>query len=109
VKAIAILARRRSPVLPDVPTAQEQGLADFEANNWIALFFPRKTPEPIVRRLHDATVEAMNTPAVRERMQAIATDLAPPDRTSVAHLQPFVASEIRKWATPIRASGISAD
>jgi tripartite-type tricarboxylate transporter receptor subunit TctC len=57
-------------VLLDVPTADEQGLAGFEANNWIGLFFPRNTPEPIVHQLHDATVKVMNTPALRTRMEA---------------------------------------
>ena len=58
VKPLAVLARHRSTVLPQVPTAQEQGLNGFEANNWIGLFFPRKTPESIVRQLHDATIKA---------------------------------------------------
>jgi tripartite-type tricarboxylate transporter receptor subunit TctC len=52
VKPLAVLARHRSAVLPDVPTAQEQGLAGFEANNWIGLFLPRKTPEPTARGRH---------------------------------------------------------
>jgi tripartite-type tricarboxylate transporter receptor subunit TctC len=109
VKPIAILARRRSAVLPDVPTAQEQGLADFEANNWIGLFFPRHTPEPVIRKLHDATVEAMNTPSVRTRMQEIGSDLVTADRRSPEYLKKFVASEIKKWAAPIAASGVSID
>jgi tripartite-type tricarboxylate transporter receptor subunit TctC len=109
VKAIAVLARRRSAVLPDVPTAQEQGLEGFEANNWIGLFFPRHTPESIVRRLHDATVEAMNTPAVRSHMEQIGTDLVASDRTTSDYLEHFVDSEIKKWAAPIKASGVSVD
>jgi tripartite-type tricarboxylate transporter receptor subunit TctC len=109
VKPIAVLARGRSAVLPDVPTAQEQGLAGFEANNWIGLFFPRHTPEPIIRKLHDATVEAMNTPSVRTRMEEIGTDLVAADRTSPEYLKKFVASEVKKWAAPITASGVSVD
>jgi tripartite-type tricarboxylate transporter receptor subunit TctC len=109
VKPIAVLARKRSAVLPDVPTAQEQGLAGFEANNWIALFAPRHTPEPIVQHLHDATIAAMSTPSVRDRMAAIGTDLVAPDRTSSEYLRHFVASEIKKWAAPIKASGVSVD
>ena len=109
VKAIAVLARNRSRVLPDVPTANEQGLANFEANNWIGLFFPRGTPAPIIRRMHDATVDAMNTPAVRERLEALGTNLVAPDRRTSDYLKRFVASEIDKWAVPIKASGISAD
>jgi tripartite-type tricarboxylate transporter receptor subunit TctC len=109
VRPIAVLARRRSPVLSDVPTAQEQGLDGFEANNWIGLFFPKLTPEPIVRKLRDATVEAMNTPSVRARMEAMGTDLVAADRTTSDYLKKFVPSEIKKWAAPIAASGVSAD
>ena len=109
VKAIAVLASKRSAALPDVPTADEQGLTGFQANNWIGLLFPRGTPESIVRRLHDATVEAMNSPLVRDRMQAIATDLVSADRTSPQYFKQFIASEIEKWAAPIRASGVSTE
>jgi tripartite-type tricarboxylate transporter receptor subunit TctC len=109
VKPIAVLARHRSAVLPDVPTAEEQGLAGFEANNWIGLFFPRNTPEPIVQKLHDATVKAMAAPSLRTRMEAIGTDLVSADRTGSDYLKRFVSSEIAKWAVPIKASGVSVD
>jgi len=109
VKPIAVLARARSAVLPDVPTAQEQGLPGFEANNWIGLFFPKNTAATIVRQMRDATVTAMNTPDVRERMAAIGTDLVTADRTRTDYLAQFVGSEIRKWAAPIKASGVSID
>jgi tripartite-type tricarboxylate transporter receptor subunit TctC len=109
VKPIAVLARHRSAVLPDVPTAEEQGLAGFEANNWIGLFFPRNTPEKIVHRLHDATTQAMNAPALRTRTEAIGTDLVSADRTDSDYLKRFVSSEITKWALPIKASGVSVD
>src|SRR5579884_2320787 len=109
VKPIAVLARSRSAVLPDVPTAQEEGLAGFEANNWIGLFFPRHTPASIVRKLHDATVQAMNSQDVRSHMEAIGTDLVQHDRTTTDYLKRFVPSEIEKWAVPIKASGISVD
>jgi tripartite-type tricarboxylate transporter receptor subunit TctC len=109
VKPLAVLARHRSAVLPQVPTAQEQGLQGFEANNWIGLFFPRKTPEPIVRQLHDATIKAMNVPALRVRLETIGTDLVTPDRTGTDYLKRFVGTEIEKWAAPIKASGVSVD
>ncbi|MFZ3224413.1 MAG: tripartite tricarboxylate transporter substrate-binding protein [Xanthobacteraceae bacterium] len=109
VKPIAVLARQRSAVLPNVPTAQQEGLANFDANNWIALFFPRNTPEPIIHRLREATVEAMKTPELRKRMEAIGTDLVSPDRTTPVYLKSFVASEIKKWSGPIKASGVSVD
>jgi len=109
VKALAVLARQRSAVLPEVPTAQEEGYKGFDANNWIGLFFPRHTPEPIIHRLRDATVQAMNSPTLRARMETIGTDLVNADRTSSGYLQRFVASEIKKWATPIKESGVTVD
>ncbi|HEX3936794.1 MAG TPA: tripartite tricarboxylate transporter substrate-binding protein [Xanthobacteraceae bacterium] len=109
VKPIAILARQRSTVLPDISTAQQEGFPGFEANNWIALFFPRNTPETIVHRLHEATVEAMKTPALRARMETIGTDLVSTDRTTPVYLKTFVSSEIKKWAAPIKSSGVAID
>jgi len=109
VKPIAVLSAQRSAALPDVPTAQEEGIAGFEANNWIGLFFPRHTPESIVRQLHDAVVEAMNSASVRDRVAAIGTDLVPAERRSEDYLKRFVASQIKKWAEPIKASGVSVD
>ena len=109
VKPIAILARHRSTVLPQVLTADEQGLAGFEANNWIGLFFPRNTPTSIVAKLHDAAIKAMNVPALRTRMEAIGTDLVSADRTGSDYLKRFVSTEIDKWAVPIKASGVSVE
>jgi tripartite-type tricarboxylate transporter receptor subunit TctC len=109
VKPIAVLARHRSAVLPEVQTAEEQGLAGFEANNWIGLFFPRNTPPSIVGKLHDAAIKAMNVPALRTRMETIGTDLVSADRTDSDYLKHFVSSEIEKWAVPIKASGVSVD
>jgi tripartite-type tricarboxylate transporter receptor subunit TctC len=109
VKAIATLTKNRSPVLPDLATAQEQGLAGFEAYTWNALFVPHGTPADIVKRLHDATVEAMDTPSVKTRLEGLGAVLVAPERRSSAYLGGFVKSEIEKWALPIKASGVSAD
>src|SRR5215469_1224599 len=64
VKPIAILARERAAVLPELATAGEQGLADFDATGWYAFVAPARTPEPIVRRLNKAMSDALDTPAV---------------------------------------------
>ena len=61
VKALAMMARERLPLLPDLPTAHEQGLTDFEASIWNAFFLPKGTPAPIVAKLNAATVKAMET------------------------------------------------
>jgi tripartite-type tricarboxylate transporter receptor subunit TctC len=108
VKAIAILTRERSPVLPAVPTAIEQGFA-VEAYTWNAFFLPKGTPEEIVQKLNHATVEAMKTPALREKLENAGLKFVSDDRTTPEYLAKFVQSEIAKWAVPIKASGISVD
>jgi tripartite-type tricarboxylate transporter receptor subunit TctC len=93
VKGIAMLTRSRAAVLPDMPTAQEQGLADFEANVWFAFFLPRGTPDAIVRRLREATVEAVNTPEVRERLQGMGVSLVSSERMTPEYLVPGIIAE----------------
>jgi tripartite-type tricarboxylate transporter receptor subunit TctC len=109
VKGIAITTKERSPLLPNLPTAQEQGLEGFEAYTWNAFFFPKGTPDAIVRKLNTATVEAMNTPIVQQRLKDIGATMVAPERRSSEYLGKFVASEIEKWAGPIKASGASVD
>jgi tripartite-type tricarboxylate transporter receptor subunit TctC len=109
VKAIALLTRGRAAVLPNLPTAQEQGLANFEAYTWFAFFLPRGTPDAIVRRLQQATVAATKMPSMRERLEGLGATFVTPERTSPEYLGEFVRSEIEKWAAPIKASGASVD
>jgi len=62
--AIAIFSKSRLPALPNLATAHEQGLADFEIIPWYAFFLPKGTPAQIVRRLREATVATMETLAI---------------------------------------------
>jgi len=109
VKAISILTKQRSPALPNVPTAAEQGLANVEAYTWNAIFLPKGAPDAIVKKLHDATLAAMHTPAVKERLEGLGAMIVPDDRATPQYLGNFVKSEIEKWAAPIKASGATAD
>jgi tripartite-type tricarboxylate transporter receptor subunit TctC len=108
-KPIALLARKRTAVLPDIPTAQEQGLADFEVLSWNALFLPRGTPEPIVRRLNAAMSQALDTPWVRERLEKLGLEVPEPAQRTPEYLAAFLESEIKRWAAPIEASGVSVE
>jgi len=109
VRGIAVLGKDRLPQLPQLATAHEQGLAGFAAGIWYALFLPRNTPAAIVDRLHDSAVAALETPALRQRLNAIGAEVVAPERRSRDYLARFVASEIDKWAVPIKASGISVE
>ena len=108
VKAIAILAKARSPALPDVATAIEQGF-DVDAYTWNAFFLPKGTPDAIVQKLNHATVEAMKTPDVRKKLESVGLQFVSDDRTTQDYLAKFVQDEIAKWAVPIKAGGISVD
>ena len=108
VRALAIMTKDRSPVLPNLPTTLEQGL-DVQAYTWNAIFLPKGAPADVVKKLHDAIVTAMDTPAVKERLQGIGAQVVAPDRRSPEYLDSFVKSEIEKWAAPIKASGVSME
>lgn len=109
VKTLAIFTLRRSQILPDVPTAHEQGMTNFETTTWFSLMLPRGTPAEIVRKLHDAAVVALDKPTVQEGLRQVGASAVAPDRRSPAYLERFTADEIRKKGEIIRASGLSAD
>jgi len=93
---------------PIVPTAIEQGF-DVRAYTWNAFLLPKGTPEAIVQKLNHAMVEAMKTPAIREKLDGAGLKLVSEDRAAPAYLDRFIQSEIAKWAVLIKASGISID
>jgi tripartite-type tricarboxylate transporter receptor subunit TctC len=108
VKAIAVMSNTRSAALPNVPTAKEQG-TDMQAYTWNAFFLPKGAPAAVVKKLHDATIEAMKSPTVRSKLEGLGATFVSDDRTSPEYLEKFVKSEIEKWAKPIKASGVSVD
>jgi tripartite-type tricarboxylate transporter receptor subunit TctC len=109
VKAIAIMTKERSPALPNVPTGLEQGVPKLEAYTWNAIFLPKGAPADVVKKLNDATVQAMKTPAVKERLEGLGAVIVADDRATPEYLGQFVKSEIEKWAGPIKASGVTVD
>jgi tripartite-type tricarboxylate transporter receptor subunit TctC len=109
VKAIATLTKHRTAILPNLATAQEQGLADFEAYIWFAMFLPKGTPTDIAQKLQHAVAAAENLPSVQERLKGIGAAPISPERQTPEYLESFVEREIAKWAVPIKASGISVD
>lgn len=79
----------------------------FDVESWYGIFLPRGVPDAIVRRLNAATNDAMNTPAVQRRLEAVSARLVGPERRSPEYLRGFVAAEVARWAAPIRAAGLS--
>jgi tripartite-type tricarboxylate transporter receptor subunit TctC len=106
VKGIAILQPKRSPEIPGLPSTAEQGLPDFDVSTWFGLFFPKGTPDPIVRRLNAALAETLDSPWVHERFKDIVANVAARHERSPEHLKKLVDSETAKMAAAIRAAGI---
>jgi len=109
VKAIATLSRDRSPLMPDLKTAHEQGLTNFDVTTWNAMFLPKGTPAAIVKRLAEVTNEAMDTPIIKARMLELGVNGVAPERRSPEYLAKFVADEIARWEAPIKAAGLQVD
>ena len=106
VRGIAVLTKARSAALPELASAQEQGLEGFSANTWFGIFLPKAAPAPIVRKLHAATAAAMDNPAVKAKLKEIGADLVAPERRTPEYLKDFLLSDIDKWSTAIKAAGL---
>ncbi len=106
IKALALLAARRAPLMPNLATAQEQGMTGFDAGSWNVIFLPKGTPEPIVRKLNATISEALDSPETIKRLHALGIDIPAKDRRSPAYAAKFVEDEIKKYEGPIKASGL---
>jgi tripartite-type tricarboxylate transporter receptor subunit TctC len=105
VRPLAIFARERSPAIPSVPTAAEQGLEGVDAYTWNAVFAPKGTPPAVIAKLNAAVSHALDAPVVRERLAGLGLDVPPPERRTPEFLRRYVVDEMAKWAPAIRASG----
>lgn len=106
-KTLAVLTQERSSLLPDMPTAKEQGFDGIDGYYWMGLFFPKGVPEPIVKKLNEAINVALDTPVVQERLRTLVTTVVPHERRSSDYLQTYLASEIKKWAATMKAGGVT--
>lgn len=106
VRALAVTTRTRSAALPEVPTAEEAGLAGYETYNWHAVFVAAAVPRPIAARLEAAAVAAVANAAVRQRLVENGVD---PRGEGAAALEAFWDRQLALWVPLIRASGATAD
>ena len=109
VKALALLSKQRSPLMPDLPTAQESGLDGYDVTTWTAIFLPKGAPQEIVAKLNAATHAAMDAPAIKARMLEIGVAGIAPERRSPEYLAGYVAEEIARWEGPIKSAGLQVD
>jgi tripartite-type tricarboxylate transporter receptor subunit TctC len=108
VKAVATTGLKRSPALPSIPTAKEQGL-DFDVLTWQGLFLAKDTPQPVVNQLSQAMSKALDLPSLRGRFEPLGEEVPAADRRSPEYFKQFVAGEIARWSGPIKASGVTVE
>ena len=109
VKGIAVMAAKRVPIIADLPTTGEQGLPGVEASVWNAFFFPKGTPDPIVRKLNKVMGDMLDNPDMRRRLEELGLEIVPPEQRSPEYLAKFLPEEVERWGKVIRAAGISMD
>ena len=102
VRAIAVIRKTRFPGMPDVPSAAEAGYPDLEANAWFGLFAPAKTPKPIVTKLNQEIVRALELKETKDLLLKQGAEAAP---TSPEEFGAYVKSEIVKWTRVVKESG----
>lgn len=108
VKGIAVFRHERLPSVPNLQTSFEQGV-NFEGSTWFAFFAPKGTPPETVKKLHDASVAAMETPSVQKQLAINGTYVVSPERRSTAYLQGIIDPEIEKNGAPLKAAGVSIE
>src|SRR5690349_10439631 len=103
-KALAIANKKRSPMLPDVPTSFEQGLPQFDCAPFYAVFAPKGTPKEIVDKLADALGKGLEEPAVQKRLADLGADIAEPKRRGPKVLAELVKSEVARLTPILKAA-----
>jgi tripartite-type tricarboxylate transporter receptor subunit TctC len=106
VRALAVTTKERSPLAPGVPTFAEQGFPGYEVVEELALFAPAGTPEPVLRRLNEATAAAFAAPEVREKLNVLAVS---PAVGRVEDWPAHFAAENRKWREVIQTRKITLE
>jgi tripartite-type tricarboxylate transporter receptor subunit TctC len=108
-KPLALLSRERTQLMPELATAHEQGIKDYDVVTWTAFFLPKGAANDIVAKLNEATNAAMDTPAIKTRLNAIGVVGVAPERRGPEYLAKYVVEEIARWEGPIKAAGLQVD
>jgi putative tricarboxylic transport membrane protein len=104
VKALAIAAKKRSPMLPDVPTSYEQGLPEFDCAPFYGVFVPSGTPQPVIEKLAEALNKGLSEEPVQKRLADLGADIVEPSRRGPKALADLVKSESDRLMPVLRAA-----
>jgi tripartite-type tricarboxylate transporter receptor subunit TctC len=105
--ALAVSTRERSPLVPGIPGMREAGLPDYHLEFWYGLFVPAATPPAIVRKIHDATVAAMQTPAVKVALEREGTEVSLSG--SPEQFAKFLADDAKFWVNLVKSANVKTE
>jgi tripartite-type tricarboxylate transporter receptor subunit TctC len=106
LRALATTGQQRSKVAPDVPTMAEAGLSGVEVTSWYAFMLPGGSPAPLVSRLREHAIKALDVADVQQAMSRQGLD---PETSTVQELAARIRAESKTWAEVIKAAGIRAE
>ena len=109
VKGIAVMSPRRVPIIPTLATTGEQGLAGVEATVWNGFFFPKGTPEAIVRRMNKVMNTMIEEPAMRKRLEELGLEILPPEQRTPEYLAKYLTEEVERWKKVVISAGIPVE
>jgi tripartite-type tricarboxylate transporter receptor subunit TctC len=105
LQALAVSSAQRSPALPDVPTTIEAGVPNSDYTLWVGMIVPSATPAPILKRLHEEAIKALNTPEVKARLATLGADAFPMEP---AAFNGYIRAEVESAAQIARTANLKA-
>jgi tripartite-type tricarboxylate transporter receptor subunit TctC len=106
LRALGVGSRERNPAFPDIPTISEAGVPGYEAINWYGLAAPRRTPAPIIERLHSAVTAALSSPELQRQFSAEGAEIL---RMNPGEFGAFMKDEMTKWERVVKEGGIKPE
>ncbi|RAP64786.1 ABC transporter substrate-binding protein [Achromobacter sp. HZ01] len=106
LRALAVASAKRNPAYPDTPTVAESGYPGFSAESWFGLSAPANTPPAVIQKLNQATVKALSSAEIRQKLESVGFVVVADDPKSFSA---FVEAEIAKWGKAAKASGAKLD
>jgi tripartite-type tricarboxylate transporter receptor subunit TctC len=106
LRALMVTSAKRSPLLPDVPSAKEAGLPRVAMDFWVGFSAPAGTSQPVIDKLNKAITDALNSADGRKRLAEQGLEPVPNSPTQASQL---VAAEMQRWGAVVKAAGIKAD